>query len=377
MNIEKVARKVVKLAQKANALGTFGVGGVLVNDAGRIYHEALNRVVFDGVVNDPTAHVERQIVDWYYRNLKRKKLPPPGKLTIISSLDPCMMCAGAILTAGLNVVSLCFDERAGVNYAKDFKFGTLPPILAEKAKRTFGYFCEPDKGSEESRLIGGFPAYLKGSCLCNKHRKEAAKAFTQRPGKVTQRIADDQDRIEPDSFFDDLHTLSETRKRSPYFYYPFAKPGDAERILRGLARRAERLGARGNAAAILDSSGRLLAACHGQEYLSPIRTAYLELSRLYASLRRWTHQKHGAHVLPHPKFCQTILLNEPGFESTDILDLGAYGSTMEETIPPHNPRHLQFIAPHSKPPGVVRIVKKFPPRYTKDIGIVPMRAQFS
>jgi hypothetical protein len=43
-----------------------------------------------------------------------------------------MMCTGAILSAGLNVVSLCFDDRAGVNYAKDFKFGTLPAALQRK-----------------------------------------------------------------------------------------------------------------------------------------------------------------------------------------------------------------------------------------------------
>jgi tRNA(Arg) A34 adenosine deaminase TadA len=51
MNIENLARTVVRLAHKASASGTFGVGGVLVNSEGKIYYKAVNKVVVDGVVD--------------------------------------------------------------------------------------------------------------------------------------------------------------------------------------------------------------------------------------------------------------------------------------------------------------------------------------
>jgi tRNA(Arg) A34 adenosine deaminase TadA len=58
----------------------------------------------NGFTFDPTAHGERQMIDWYFDQIAQGfPMPPPSQLSIVTSLDPCCMCAGSILTAGFNV----------------------------------------------------------------------------------------------------------------------------------------------------------------------------------------------------------------------------------------------------------------------------------
>ena len=55
-------------AMKANCAGSFSVGGALVDDHGNVLNQMQNRVIQNHRTNDPTAHGERQLVDWYYAN---------------------------------------------------------------------------------------------------------------------------------------------------------------------------------------------------------------------------------------------------------------------------------------------------------------------
>ena len=104
---------------------TFAVGGAIINNAtGELIAVMHNNVLmpFPGntttffLPHDPTAHGERQLVDWYYQNAARLSLPPPNQLTIVTTLDPCAMCAGSLLTAGFNVAVSAIDDYAGINY---------------------------------------------------------------------------------------------------------------------------------------------------------------------------------------------------------------------------------------------------------------------
>lgn len=123
-------------AQRAAEQGTFCVGGVLLGPAGHLLAESSNHVLSHGQVCDPTAHGERQLVDWYFA---QTGLPPASACTVVSTLDPCMMCCGALLHAGFRVVTLALDPDAGVNCAGDFSFSTLPPTLRPLALERFAY----------------------------------------------------------------------------------------------------------------------------------------------------------------------------------------------------------------------------------------------
>src|SRR5262245_26820413 len=98
---EQAAARAVALAEEAGRRGTFAVGGLLVDDSGQVLAEARNAVIEDGQLSDPTAHVERQLVDWFAYAQRRGLAASARNATIVSSLDPCAMCAGAILRSGL------------------------------------------------------------------------------------------------------------------------------------------------------------------------------------------------------------------------------------------------------------------------------------
>jgi Cytidine and deoxycytidylate deaminase zinc-binding region len=86
------AGRALELAQRAARAGTFGVGGFLMDKSGQILAEAVNAVIEDGQVCDPTAHVERQLIDWLFST--HGQHARPQELVTVSSLDPCA-CARA------------------------------------------------------------------------------------------------------------------------------------------------------------------------------------------------------------------------------------------------------------------------------------------
>ena len=78
---------------------------------------------------------------WYFANKAHLNLPEPKHLTIMSTLDPCIMCTSGIVLSGFNIGTVSLDDRAGVNYGsnrfEDFNFA--PKIRKELLER-FGYY---------------------------------------------------------------------------------------------------------------------------------------------------------------------------------------------------------------------------------------------
>ncbi len=146
-NAEQAVQIAAAKSIEASLQNTFAVGGVLVdNRSGKVFCALHNNVLeaFENskrfLLHDPTAHGERQIVDWYFRNRKRLKLPDPGELTVVTTLDPCAMCAGALLTAGFNVGVAAEDDYAGINYNASFDFPSVPSKWRSVAQSSFAYY---------------------------------------------------------------------------------------------------------------------------------------------------------------------------------------------------------------------------------------------
>jgi tRNA(Arg) A34 adenosine deaminase TadA len=119
--------------------GTFSVGGVLIQcSTGEVIHALHNNVVVDGVTQDPTAHGERQLVDWYFEQVDGgATLPSPEDLMVVTSLDPCCMCTGSLASAGFKAVISANDEFAGINYDLS---ATFPSVTdPETLQNTFSY----------------------------------------------------------------------------------------------------------------------------------------------------------------------------------------------------------------------------------------------
>ena len=95
-------------ARAAGAAGDVPVGAVVVRD-GEIIARAANRTVRD---QDATAHAELLAIRAASASLERWRL---DDCTLVVTLEPCAMCAGAIVLARIaRVVIGAWDPKAGM-----------------------------------------------------------------------------------------------------------------------------------------------------------------------------------------------------------------------------------------------------------------------
>ena len=108
MDYNLIMQAALSLARVAADKGDVPVGAIVVNDAGEILGTGQNLREQN---NDPTAHAEIVAL----RNASEKfgswRL---DDLTIVVTLEPCAMCAGAILQSRVKrLVFAAWDEKAG------------------------------------------------------------------------------------------------------------------------------------------------------------------------------------------------------------------------------------------------------------------------
>jgi tRNA(adenine34) deaminase len=101
-------QQALELAREAAAAGDVPVGAVIVRAGAPLCANA-NRTLRD---QDPTAHAELLAIREAARELGRWRL---DDCTLYVTLEPCAMCAGAIVLARLQrVVFGAWDEKAGM-----------------------------------------------------------------------------------------------------------------------------------------------------------------------------------------------------------------------------------------------------------------------
>jgi tRNA(adenine34) deaminase len=101
-------REALAEARSAAAGGDVPVGAVVVRD-GQVIARASNRTVRD---QDPTAHAEVLAIREAARALGEWRL---AGCTLYVTLEPCAMCAGAIVLARLDrLVFGAWDDKAGM-----------------------------------------------------------------------------------------------------------------------------------------------------------------------------------------------------------------------------------------------------------------------
>lgn len=108
MNDELWMKEALVLAREAGAAGEVPVGAVVVLDGqiiGRGFNQPISR-------HDPTAHAEVVALRDAATRLGNYRLPGA---TLYVTLEPCMMCAGAMMHARLaRVVFGAADPKTGV-----------------------------------------------------------------------------------------------------------------------------------------------------------------------------------------------------------------------------------------------------------------------
>jgi tRNA(adenine34) deaminase len=96
--------RVIQLAQAAGEAGDVPVGAAIIDAQGNLIAQAANRKERD---KDATAHAEILVIraasqikqDWYLKNC-----------TLYVTLEPCPMCAGAIIQSRLNLLVYGIDD---------------------------------------------------------------------------------------------------------------------------------------------------------------------------------------------------------------------------------------------------------------------------
>ena len=108
MDYQLIMQAALTLAKVAADKGDVPVGAIVVNDSGQIMGTGQN---LREQSNDPTDHAEIVAIRNAAQKIGSWRL---DDLTLVVTLEPCVMCAGAILQSRVKrLVFGAFDEKAG------------------------------------------------------------------------------------------------------------------------------------------------------------------------------------------------------------------------------------------------------------------------
>ena len=108
MTNEELMREAIREAKLALNSGDIPVGALVIDSNGAVIGRGYNRREVDG---DPVAHAEVVAIREAAKHLENWRL---DGCTIVVTLEPCAMCAGAIAQSRINkLIFGAWDEKAG------------------------------------------------------------------------------------------------------------------------------------------------------------------------------------------------------------------------------------------------------------------------
>lgn len=134
---EEYMEKALALAEKAASLGEVPVGAIVVDKNGKVIGEGYNR---REELRSPIAHAEMLAIEQSAKRLQSRRLTD---CTLYVTLEPCPMCAGAVMNSGLKrLVYGAFDEKNGacasVVTLFDEKFTHVPLVRSRVLEKRCG-----------------------------------------------------------------------------------------------------------------------------------------------------------------------------------------------------------------------------------------------
>jgi tRNA(adenine34) deaminase len=126
-----MAEALLEAQKAAESSGDVPVGALIISPAGEIIARAGNQKEY---LNDPTAHAEVVAIREAAKALDDWRL---NGCTLVVTLEPCVMCAGAIQAARLSrVVFGAWDEKVGASgslydLVRDKRLGTEIEVISD------------------------------------------------------------------------------------------------------------------------------------------------------------------------------------------------------------------------------------------------------
>lgn len=388
-NAESLATLALWTAQRGADAGSYGIGGALVESAtGRVLQTMPNRVfrTLSGggtFVEDPTAHGERQLMSWYLAQRETLGLLDPGALTVVTTLDPCLMCASSLLTVGVNVGVVAIDDYSGINYDSSGSFGDLPEPLRSQALATFGYYAvEGGRAFQGSQSIAYADESVTQDTLDASASLYSTSADTVRSARRESGVAPSElsDPSTNPAAIDVIRAFQVTCPEAFTVKVRDARLPD-RRVYDVLVDVVRRNPGATNAVAYLDPFGNLVTAQADQQQVNRLSTAFALCTRAYAQTRYALMDSESTlaiaeQTLTNPNFGTFVFLEAPDpATATGMFDIGAYGSTMGGAALPTIPSAFQYF---ELPPGVTEkqlqdVIYPLPPLYSQNIKISPQR----
>ena len=150
-------RHALELAKCAESIGEIPVGAVIVDENGQLIGEGFNQSI---IKHNPTAHAEIMAIEQAGRFLHNYRLV---NTTLYVTLEPCIMCAGAIIHSRIKRV---------VYGASDYKTGAAGSYINILSRTGINHFAQITSGvlaSECSSMLSNFFKKRRLEIKQNKH----------------------------------------------------------------------------------------------------------------------------------------------------------------------------------------------------------------
>ncbi|EGR4118152.1 tRNA adenosine(34) deaminase TadA [Vibrio cholerae] len=165
---EQFMRRAIALATQAEAQGEVPVGAVLVRD-GEIIAEGWNGSITN---HDATAHAEIEVIRKAGKALSNYRLLDT---TLYVTLEPCPMCAGALLHSRVKRI---------VYGAPDLKAGAAGTVLDLFSSQAAYHYATVEKGLLEEECRAQLQAFFQRRRKEIKAKRDAERKDAERKNKL-------------------------------------------------------------------------------------------------------------------------------------------------------------------------------------------------
>ena len=149
-------RHALELAKCAESRGEIPVGAVIVDENGQLIGEGFNQSI---IKHNPTAHAEIMAIEQAGQFLHNYRLV---NTTLYVTLEPCIMCAGAIIHSRIKRV---------VYGASDYKTGAAGSYINILSRTGINHFAQITSGVLASECSSMLSNFFKKRRLEKKHNK--------------------------------------------------------------------------------------------------------------------------------------------------------------------------------------------------------------
>jgi tRNA(adenine34) deaminase len=161
MNYEYFMKKALTQARIALSAGEFPVGCVVVHE---------DRILTTGTRKGTTGNTPNEIDHAEMIALKRLaglEMPKGNKITLFTTLEPCLMCLGALILSGISEIVYAYEDVMGGGLScnlknlmplyKNSRISVVPNILRKESIELFqAFFNNPENSYWQGSLLAEY-----------------------------------------------------------------------------------------------------------------------------------------------------------------------------------------------------------------------------